>query len=54
MADEGAGLRRSALVMTRPPSLGVTHHCRGSGGALPKHVPRRSSQTASPERYVVS
>ena len=35
MADEGAGLRRRALVMTRPPSLGVTPCCAGSECAAP-------------------
>ena len=37
-----------------PASLGVTHHCLGSGRALPRRVARRSRQMASPVRNGVS
>ena len=52
MSDEGAGLRRSALVMTCSPAL-VRRYAvlRWLGVRMPRRVPR---QTASPERYGVS
>ena len=52
MADEGAGLRRSALVMTCSPVL-VRRYAvlRCLGVCMPRRVPR---QTESPERYGVS
>ena len=55
MPDEGAGLRRSALVMTRWPTL-VRYYAVlwWLGVSMPRRVPRRSSQIASSERYGVS
>ena len=52
MADEGVGLRRSALVMTRWPAL-VRRYAvlRWLGVCMPRRV---QSQTESPERYGVS
>ena len=52
MSGEGAGLRRSALVMTPCPAL--VRCCavqRWLGVCMPRRVPR---QTESPERYGVS
>ena len=52
MADEGAELHRSALVMTRSPALVRCYAVlRWLGVCVPRRVPR---QTASPERYGVS
>ena len=52
MADEGVGLRRSALVMTRSPALVRCYAVlRWLGVCVLRRVPR---QTASPERYGVS
>ena len=52
MADEGAGLRRSALVMTRSPALVRCYAVlRWLGVCVLRRVPR---QTASTERYGVS
>ena len=52
MADEGAGLRRSALLMTRWPVLVRCYAVlRWLGVCVPRCVPR---QTESPERYGVS
>ena len=52
MADEGAGLHRSALVMTRSPALVRCYAVlRWLGVCVPRRDPR---QTASPERYGVS
>ena len=52
MADEGVGLHRSALVMTRSPALVRCYAVlRWLGVCVPRHGPR---QTASPERYGVS
>ena len=52
MADEGVGLCRSALVMTRSPALVRCYAVlRWLGVCMPRRVPR---QTASPERYGVS
>ena len=55
MADEGAGLHRSALVMTRSPALVRCYAVlRWLGVRMPRRVPGGSSQTESPERYGVS
>ena len=55
MAGEGAGLRRSALVMTRSPAVVRCYAVlRWLGVCVPRRVPRRSSQTESPVRYGVS
>ena len=56
MADEGAGLHRSALAMTRWPALVRCYaRCyavlRWLRVCMPRRVPR---QTESPERYGVS
>ena len=52
MADEGGGLHRSALVMTRPPVLVRCYALlRWLGVCMPRRVP---SQTESPERCGVS
>ena len=52
MADEGAELHRSALVMTRSPALVRCYAVlRWLGVCVPRRGPR---QTASPERYGVS
>ena len=52
MADEGAGLHRSAWVMTRSPALVRCYAVlRWLGVCVPRRVPR---QTESPERYGVS
>ena len=52
MADEGAELRRSALVMTCSPAL---VRCYAVLRWLRVCMPRRDqSQTESPERYGVS
>ena len=48
MADEGVGLRRSALVMTRWPALVRCYAIlRWLGVCVPRRVPR---QMESPER----
>ena len=52
MSDAGAGLRRSALVMTRWPALVRCYAVlRWLGVCMPRRVPR---QTELPERYRVS
>ncbi len=52
MSNEGAGLCRSALVMTRWPALVRCYAVlRWLGVCVPRRVPR---QTESPERYGVS
>ena len=52
MSDEGAGLRRSALVMTRWPDLVRCYAVlRWLGVCIPRRVPR---QTESPMRNGVS
>ena len=52
MADEGAGLHRSALLMTRWPALVRCYAMlRWLGVCMPRRVPR---QPESPERYGVS
>ena len=52
MADEGAGLHRSALVMTRSPALVRCYAVlRWLGVCMTRRVPR---QPESPERYGVS
>ena len=52
MADEGVGLRRSALVMTRSPALVRCYAVlRWLGVCVPRRV---QSQTESPERYGAS
>ena len=55
MADEGVGLRRSAVMMTCSPAL-VRRYAvlRWLGVCMPRRVTCRSSQIASPERYGVS
>ena len=51
MADEGVGLRRSALVMTRWPALVRCYAVlRWLGVCVPRRVPR---QAESRERYGV-
>ena len=52
MADEGVGLRRSAVMMTCSPAL-VRRYAvlRWLGVCMPRRVPR---QTESLERYGVS
>ena len=52
MADEGVGLRRSALLMTRSPALVRCYAVlRWLGVCVPRRGPR---QTESPERCGVS
>ena len=52
MADEGAGLRRSAVMMTRWPALVRCYAVlRWLGVCMPRRV---QSQTELPERYGVS
>ena len=52
MADEGTGLHRSALAMTRWPALVRCYTVlRWLRVCMPRRVPR---QTESPERYGVS